>query len=151
MKRLMKAILGVTLLEIMLVLAVAAMIIIMSVKFYQSATSNQQTNAMLSMIQGVTAAADSLAQGTGSYTGGGVTTATVQNLMPNNSMTTPWGGAVTIGAAGANTYPVTISATPVSVCFQLKSRLASNTKYTGVAANTCAAVGNFTYTYDSQQ
>lgn len=140
--------LGVTLLEIMLVLAVAAMIIIMSVKFYQSATNNQQTNGALSMIQGITAAADSLAQGTGSYAA--ITTATVQNLMPNNSMTAPWGGAITLSAAATNTYTVTMAGTPTAVCFQLKSRLAGNTKYTGVAANTCAAVGNFSYTYNSQ-
>jgi type II secretory pathway component PulJ len=47
MKKQARSILGVTLLEIMLVLAVAAMIIIMSVRYYESANSSQQANATL--------------------------------------------------------------------------------------------------------
>src|SRR3990167_9644757 len=88
--------LGVTLLEIMLVLAVAAMIIVMSVRYYQSASASEQANSMLEMVQAITAAADGIAQPAGSYSG--ATTAAISPMMPNQSMKTVWGGTVSIGS-----------------------------------------------------
>ncbi|HEU5281586.1 MAG TPA: hypothetical protein VFU82_06385 [Gammaproteobacteria bacterium] len=151
MKKVMKSVLGVTLLEVMLVLAVAAMIIVMSVRYYQSATANQQANSALQIAQGITAAADGLAQATGSYATGGVATATVAGLMPGGgvTITAPWGGQVTVTGAAASTYVVTFTNTPVQVCSILKSRLAGNPKYVGASANACSAVASFTYTYTS--
>lgn len=143
--------LGVTLLEVMLVLAVAAMIIVMSVRYYQTASANQQVNSMLSMVQAITASADGLAQGTGSYSGGGVSTSTIKNLMPNQNMNAPWGSAVTLSATTASTYTVTFTGVPQTVCAQVKSRLAANQKYTGLATIDCSAATNtFTYVYDQQ-
>ena len=150
MKKFARSILGVTLLEIMLVLAIAAMIIVMSVRYYQSATANQQANAILQMIETVTANADGLAQGTGSYSAAGVSTATLQPMMPNDSFTTPWGGSITVAATGSSTYTVDISVMPIAVCGQIKARLAGNPKYMGVTNNACTSVTDFTYTYDVQ-
>lgn len=150
MKKFSKSMLGVTLLEIMLVLAIAAMIIVMSVRYYQSATANQQANAILQMIQTVTANADGLAQGTGSYSGGSVSTTTLQPLMPNNTLVTPWGGALTVTSATSSTYAVQITTMPAQVCAQVKARLAGNPKYTLVSNNNCGTSGSmtFSYTYD---
>jgi type II secretory pathway pseudopilin PulG len=139
---------GVTLLEVMLVLAVAAMIIVMSVRYYQSATYSQQANSALSMIQGITAAADGMSQGTGTYDT--VDTATVQALMPNNTMTTPWGTAITVTNGAGQTYDVNLPATPDAICTQLANRLTGSTKYTSISA--CGAGGgtaDFTYTYSN--
>src|SRR5260221_6708582 len=97
MKKFAKSMLGVTLLEIMLVLAVAAMIIVMSVRYYQSATASQSTNNMLEEMQAITAAADGLAQGTGTYSA--ATGSNVRPLMQNNSLATPWGTTITITGA----------------------------------------------------
>ena len=58
---------GVTLLEIMLVLAIAAMIIVMSVRYYQSTTNAQQANAFVAQMQAIAAAMDQLAESTHSY------------------------------------------------------------------------------------
>ena len=58
---------GVTLLEVLLVLAIAAMIIVMSIRYYQSASTSQQVNMTMEEIQAITAAADNLAIGSGSY------------------------------------------------------------------------------------
>lgn len=58
---------GVTLLEIMLVLAIAAMVIVMSVRYYRAATTAQQTTVALQQITGYSAAADRLSLGTGDY------------------------------------------------------------------------------------
>lgn len=155
MKKVMKSVLGVTLLEIMLVLAIAAMIIVMSVRYYQSATANQQANGALQLIQGVTAIADGLAQGSGSYsTPTAVSTATVAPLLPGGTptsatITSPWGGTVTISGATTSTYAVTLSTVPTQVCASIKAKLLGNPKYAGVSANTCSSAGNFTYTYTS--
>jgi type II secretory pathway pseudopilin PulG len=145
-----KSILGVTLLEIMLVLAIAAMIIVMSVRYYQTASSGQQVNGMLQMIQSISAAADGLAQGSGSYQTGGVATATVQPLMPNNSMNAPWGGAASITGATDSTYTVSFTTVPAAVCSQVKSRLTASSKF-NATATTCPSTGSttFTYTYDA--
>ena len=78
MKRSLSSILGVTLLEIMLVLAIAAMIIVMSIRYYQSANASSQANALMQQIQAITAAADNIAQGAG----GVYSTISTTTLMP---------------------------------------------------------------------
>jgi len=149
MKRNFKSILGVTLLEIMLVLAIAAMIIVMSIRYYQSATNNQQANTVLEAIQAITAAADTLAQATGSYVQSNVSSSTIGSIVPTNTMTTPWGTAMTVTSATGTTYVVTLSQTPKTVCQLLNARLAANNHYSGVTANACDATADYTYTYIS--
>jgi Tfp pilus assembly protein PilE len=147
MKRSLKLIAGVTLLEIMLVLAIAAMIIVMSIRYYQSATTNQQSNTVLEAVQAITTAADTLAQATGQYTGN-VSTATISNIVPANSMNTPWGTAITIGAVTATSYTVTLAATPSAVCRLLTARLIANNHYGSVTACS-SSTADLTYTYTS--
>lgn len=145
MKQFARSNLGVTLLEVMLVLAIAAMIIVMSVRYYQSASASQQANSTLNQIQAITAIADGMAQSTGTYSN--VNTANVQALMPNNIMTTAWGGDITI-APGQSTYSVTISKTPGSVCAQIQPKLNANPRYSPANCSLTEA-GPLTYTYDS--
>src|SRR3990167_7370316 len=138
--------LGVTLLEVMLVLAVAAMIIVMSIRYYQSASASQQTNGAIQLAQGIAAAADSLAQKNGSYdpaTNPDMTAANIQALMPNNSLNTPWGVAATIGTFTATGYTVTFPQTPATVCIQISTRLSANPNYTSVTpVATCGTSGS---------
>lgn len=150
MKQIAK-LLGVTLLEVMLVLAVAAMIIVMSIRYYQTANSNQQVNGLLQMAQGIAAAADGLAQKDGSYSNSTVTSTNIKALMPNNSMGTPWGTTATFTSTGATGYTVTFPSTPQAVCIQASSRLSANPKFTNVTApGACATPsGTFSYDYDS--
>lgn len=146
--------LGVTLLEVMLVLAVAAMVIVMSIRYYQTANSNQQANALIQMTQGIAAAADSLAQRDGSFSNSDVISANVQSLMPNNSMNTPWGTVATFTSNDSTSYTVVFPSTPSAVCIQASSRLRSNPKYQGVtSASACQLTPavDFSYTYDSLQ
>lgn len=150
MKRFSKSQLGVTLLEIMLVLAIAAMVIVMSVRYYQSATASQQTNATLQLVQAITAAADGLAQATSSYTA--VNTAAVAPLLPGGgtTITSQWGGLVTVTGGTASAYNVTIEAVPVQVCPLLVSRLSSNKNFTLTAPTSaagCSGTMNVSYTY----
>jgi Tfp pilus assembly major pilin PilA len=127
---------GVTLLEVMLVLAVAAMIIVMSVRYYQAASANQQVNGALQFVQGVTAAADGLAQGTGSYTD--VTAAQLSSIMPNTSMNLPWGSLAVWTATNNHAFKLTLPNMATPVCAQFTARMKANTKYTVAAA--CASI-----------
>ncbi|MDX1902181.1 MAG: hypothetical protein SFW66_09315 [Gammaproteobacteria bacterium] len=148
MKKSMKLAFGATLLEIMLVLAIAAMVIVMSIRFYKSASSSQNANSILSQIQAITAAADSLAQGSnGSYTA--VTQAGILNIIGAKNNVTAYGN-IAIANGAATTYTVTLPAIPADVCTLLSQQLKSNTRYTNVT--TCAASPATTalkYTYDS--
>jgi Tfp pilus assembly protein PilE len=144
MKRSYKTMLGVTLLEIMLVLAIAALIIIMSIRFYQSASTSNKVNAAMSTIQGIVAAGENyLSAGNGStltmptgilpYLPGGV--------MPNS----PWGGKATIVGAANGIYTISMSAPGVaatgsapvsgSPCSQLQISLNQNAKFTATCSD----------------
>jgi type II secretory pathway pseudopilin PulG len=153
MKRLSKSMHGVTLLEIMLVLAIAAMIIVMSVRYYQSANSSQQANALLQTVQGITAAADSLAQASGGYNTGGVTTANLGPLVPGGTAAgfpTPWGSQITVAGATANTYSVTIPSVPQAVCALFVSKLSADKHYAATPSDPAACPAgatSITYTY----
>lgn len=150
MKQIAK-LLGVTLLEVMLVLAVAAMIIVMSIRYYQTANSNQQVNGLLQMSQGIAAAADGLAQKDGSFSNSTVTSTNIQALLPNNSFGTPWGTTAKFATVDATSYNVTFPSTPQAVCIQASSRLSSNPKFVNVTApgNCVSPSGDFSYSYDS--
>ena len=134
MKKHARSVLGVTLLEIMLVLAIAAMIIVMSIRYYQSASSAQQANAVLEQVQAINAAADSLAQASGSYADADIANK-IAPLLPNaGSMTTPWGDTITIGAVTATSYSIDLGNVPSGVCPLVMSKLATNNHFSGSAA-----------------
>lgn len=122
-------ILGVTLLEVMLVLAIAAMIILMSVRYYQSASSSQQANSVLQQVQGIVSAADSLAQGGGSYSSITMNNSTLQPLLPSGAFVTPWGEAITVAPGTSTTFTIDIGSVPSGVCPLLYSKLATNNHF----------------------
>lgn len=149
MKRSLKSIAGVTLLEIMLVMAIASMVIIMSIRYYQSATSAQQVNSVLEQLQGVVAAADGLSQGSGSYTSGltGSPSSVITPLLPKNGLIAPWGGAITFGATTPNTFSMTVNGTPAGVCGLLKAKLISNAHFGVATACSATAPTNLVVVY----
>lgn len=145
MKRFAKSVLGVTLLEIMLVLAIAAMIIVMSVRYYQSANASQQATQVLNQIQAIFASADALSQGTGSYSG--VNSASLAPLLSNSGgLTTPWGATMTVSAS-TNNFTITIPKTPAAVCGLLQGRLQGDVHYSNVTTCTGTTAQTFKYTY----
>src|SRR4029078_34419 len=98
MKKSFRSILGVTLLEIMLVLAIAAMVVVMSIRYYQSASANQKINSGLNTVTGVIAAGASVFAAKGSLS---TATADIPTYMPGGTMpNSPWGGPLTITAPG---------------------------------------------------
>lgn len=147
MKRSFKKMQGVTLLEIMLVLAIAAMVIVMSIRYYQSATASQQTNMVLNEIQGIVSAVDGVTQGSGSYQT--VSNAQITNVLPATGLTTPWGTNITVAGVSPTSYTITLPGVPSQVCPLLIGKMANNTHFTGMPAVCPAAAAPMTITYNS--
>lgn len=140
MNRCLKSVRGVTLLEIMLVLAIAAMIVVMSIRYYQSASSNQQANTAMSQVQAVMAAMDNLGMSAG-YTN--ANTADLTALVGTANMTTPTGGTITLGTTSATSYSVTFPLN-ATICPNVRAKIQGNPKATA----TCTG-GTLTLNYDS--
>lgn len=134
--------LGVTLLEIMLVLAIAALIIVMSVRYFQSASISQQAVAYTSQLQAIAAAENSLSQGTGNYT---KAYSTLVSVLPAGGMINPWGGAVSITAAGNGSFSVAAPSAPKGVCVLVNKQLQTgpSSNWT-VNSSSCSATYNTT-------
>jgi type II secretory pathway pseudopilin PulG len=145
MKRHSKAIHGVTLLEIMLVLAIAAMVIVMSVRYYQTATIQEQINTTLEQVQAIAVAADSNAQTSGSYSTLSNTTSGFTALLPNNWNKTTWAGTISVTGTTSG-YTLAIAQFPKSACPGFYARITSNSHYT---ASTCGSTGTLTITYSN--
>jgi type II secretory pathway pseudopilin PulG len=140
MKKQFKSVYGVTLLEIMLVLAIAAMIIVMSVRYYQSAQASSQANAFVAQVQAIASAAENLAQGGGTFP----SLATLSPMLPPNTLTNPpWGGTLTY-AATATGFTLAIGTAPgTATCSLILAKLLASSQFTG---STCTSV-----TYSSSQ
>ena len=131
MKRSLQAVLGVTLLEIMLVLAIAAMVITMSIRYYQSASLNQKVTAALNSVTAVVAAGESVlsAQGVTGFTG--TNAANFNPFLPGGApLPSPWGGTIVPAGTGANTYTITIPNVPNAACTQLRALVQQNNRMT---------------------
>ncbi|HEX4046144.1 MAG TPA: hypothetical protein VHZ76_10825 [Gammaproteobacteria bacterium] len=141
-----KSLLGVTLLEVLLVLAIAAMIIVMSVRYYQSTSTSQQANTVLGQIQSITAAMDSLSQAKASYSG--LADSTIAPLLPANGLRTPWGSTIGVSGAGGS-FSVSIPDMPAAVCGIVKTYLDQNPHFKLNESVDCSGKGEFKYTYTS--
>lgn len=135
---------GVTLLEVLLVLAIAATIIIVSIRYYQSASQSEQSNVAIEQIQAIAAAADNLALGTGSYSGA-VSTTSISNVVGSVNMITPNGQQINVNAISAIAYTVTMPL-GVTVCTSVAAKIGGNSKITNPL---CSGTGTLTYTYDN--
>ncbi len=132
MKKTLHSILGVTLLEIMLVLAIASMVILMSIRYYQSASTNQKINATINTITGIVAAGESVLGATGAVP----TSTTILPYLPGGALpNSPFGGPVTMTPATATSYNIVINTG--AGCQQIKTLIQQNNKLT--TASPCAA------------
>ena len=137
MKRSFKSVLGVTLLEIMLVLAIAAMVIVMSIRYYQSASLNQKIAATLNNITAIVAAGESYLAATGTLTA--LSSTNLNPYLPGNTMPfSGWGGQMSVTTGAANSYSIGIPSVPANGCTQLTNLVQQNSKL--VMASGCASV-----------
>lgn len=139
-----RSMLGVTLLEIMLVLAIAGMIIVMSIRYYQSASSSGQANTALQLVQGIIAAEETVLQSSGAYVDGSNTALT--GLLPSNGTVLPWGGNATI-TGGANSFSIKIDNIPEKVCPLFNPKVITNTRIKAAGNCSTTGVSSITYTY----
>jgi type II secretory pathway pseudopilin PulG len=138
MKRSFKSMLGVTLLEIMLVLAIAAMVIVMSIRYYQSASTNQKINAAVNSITGIVAAGENYLSANGTFSG--LNSSMVAPYLPGGKMpNSPWGGPMSISSAATVDYTIKIPNVPAAGggCEQIKSLLSGNTKLSVSGTTNC--------------
>ncbi|TAK78693.1 MAG: hypothetical protein EPO11_01040 [Gammaproteobacteria bacterium] len=124
-----KSTLGVSLLETMLVLAIATLVIVSTARYYQSAIQNTQATQFTKQMYGFTAAVETLTQGKGNYAS--LTLAQITAILPANAMSLPWGGAPAIGT-NTTGYAVTLSAPypAVGTCNLITQRLTTDKHYT---------------------
>lgn len=142
MKRSFKSVLGVTLLEIMLVLAIAAMIVVMSIRYYQSASLNQKVASAMDNITGIVAAGESVYNSTNTLASA---SSAITAYLPGNKLpTSPWNGS-SFGITGANStsFSINIPGTPQAGCAQLTNMSSQNAKLTGASCT-----NGFTVTFD---
>jgi type II secretory pathway pseudopilin PulG len=138
MKRTIKSIAGVTLLEIMLVLAIAAMVITMSVKYYSVANNSAHLNDAVEQIQSIAAAADGIAAQTGSFTSAG-NSAGLSSVLPSGWQHLPWGASVTV-TSSATSMTIAVPSIPGQICTAFISRIISNSHFSSSA--TCSTTAN---------
>jgi Tfp pilus assembly protein PilE len=131
MRRTYKSMLGVTLLEIMLVLAIAALVIVMSIRFYQQASTSGKINAALSQVQGIVAAVESWQTATQQPYSNLTSMTVIKDYLPsqNASLVNPWGGTVSLGTQGSGfkiTYNPAIPTSGQNACQTLGKYFVQN-------------------------
>jgi len=134
MKKMFKSILGVTLLEILLVLVIASLVLVMSIRYYQTASQSSKVNVGMETLSGIIGAVDSYVNA--GNTMASITSATIiQNYLPNNQpIPSPWGtGNITVVGA-ANSYNITYPSTPFDACTKFAALATQNRKITQVGS-----------------
>jgi len=139
MKRFLKSVLGVTLLEIMLVLAIAAMVIVMSLRYYQSAVTNQKVITTMNNVTAIVAVGEGYLATNGTFTG--ITSTNIAPYMPGGTMpTSGWGGAMSIASGATDTtYSINIPNIPPGVCAHLDGLLKQSGKAKMNSLTACTA------------
>ena len=140
-----KKALGITLLEVLLVLAIAAMIIVMSIRYYQSASASEVVNNVMQEMQAITATADSLSASSGNYST--VTQTQMQDQLTNVNPFT--------FTAGQTSYNATIRANTSGgatgpMCTSLTSQVQNNPTLSNYRITGCGG-GQVQYSYTQSQ
>lgn len=146
--------LGIGLLELMLSLAIIAILLVMAIRYYQSASNAQSINQAIDMVNAVKAGVKNyLTSNVGSTSIPKVSELAGKGYLPQTYQSpanaNPWGGMVGFGTGtDCNDLPTTMSPTfsiclagiPSTICTQIKDRITS-TLNTGESAD-CKGSGN---------
>jgi len=135
--------LGVTLFEIMLVLAVSVSIIVMSIRYYGSTVASHQANSAMEQIMVISSTVDRVKSSGASYQNilGGL-----PSMLPPNSLTTAWNTQISFENINEKSYSVVLSGMPPSVCSQVYNQLNANGHFHVTSACEGQAT-DFKYTY----
>lgn len=134
---------GVGLIEMVLVIAIIAGIIIGGVGYYRSNVAAQRASDLTSGIHGIQASTRAMANGTGSYGVGSLNAILVRNdrvpatFKPSGAtITTPFGSAVTVTGA-TSSFTITVASAGTSECTTL---LTSSGNFVSYKVGAAAAV-----------
>lgn len=129
---------GIGLLELMLSLAIIAILLVMAVRYFVATNESQKINNAISMIHGLAGGAANYAIAHPAYSGIGIDTLLAGNYVPKafggsdgkGAGANPWNGNIAVAAAtvgGAAGFTVTMSSVPtsgtVSVCTKIENML----------------------------
>jgi type II secretory pathway pseudopilin PulG len=144
MKQTIGSMLGVTLLEIMLVLAIASMIIVMSLRYYGSAMMAEQTTDVTNQIFSIVAAMETLAAAAGSYSG--ISTTEISNYLGGNAIKTVTGGEITVVPTNTpnTTFAIAMGLT-APICSSAAVRIKSGKITSASCEGTDKTTLNFTF------
>lgn len=139
----MKKIKGVSLLEAMLFLVIAALVLMLTMRYFNQAKEGQQINTAITMIQKVRNITQKYAQ-TASYSSDNVSIKYYQEqgLLPASYSQNPWRGEVNASMdASNNTLIVTLTNVPSQLCLRMVSQLNPTISDTTVESFGCGAKG----------
>jgi Tfp pilus assembly protein PilE len=131
-----QTVLGVTLIEIMLAIAIASLIVLNSIRFYKTTVAHNQALGLVQYLQLISAVADSYAANSG-YT------AFTTSAIPDNLKNSQW-GAITVTASTQNSYSLSFANITTSTC-EAVLNLLKNSNYS--SSNNCSSAGEFVVTY----
>lgn len=118
---------GISLLELMLSLAIIAILLVMATRYFSSVRSEQQVDETVKMVQQVTGAADNWLATYKSFQKGSVNGISMpdlinQGLVPNSFNTSPWNAPFAIQAQSPDqTMIVIYGITTVADCANLQA------------------------------
>ncbi|EKD75638.1 MAG: hypothetical protein ACD_44C00072G0007 [uncultured bacterium] len=142
---------GIGLLELMLSLAIIALLLVMATRYFSSARLSQQIAAAVSQVQAIAAASQSYYIGNNNLMTGVSTAIFASNntylVNPASTQHSPWGGNITIAPFGTNAaVTITIPDVPdANTCTRLIAALQGSTA-PGAGAPSCQGTvfkGNF--------
>lgn len=116
---------GITLLELMLSLAIIAILLIAAMRYFESTRSSQRVNDGIQSLQSAMQASDNWYATFKSFTGTSagdinVTALINMNLLPTDFAVNPWGGAASITAADASHVQIELTDISKNDCNQLE-------------------------------
>ncbi len=145
---------GIGLLELMLSLAIIAVLIIMATRYYQSTRQSQLVSEGVGQVNAIVAAVGNWRVGVSGYTasgsGGSLSYSTLfkQGYLPqvwgtDSSTASPWGGALEVAGASTTSYTISYSSLPSYACYAMEQRLSNTESITPSCGGT-----SLTITYD---
>lgn len=138
---------GYSLIELMLALAIIAVMLVIATRYYSTTSSSQKVNAGVNMLQVVINASEDIKNTTNSYKSiGKIQDLIDQGLVPKNFSDTninPWGGGINATSGTDTNFALTLTNVPLEDCLSLaeimQQKGASFDKATSCKSNTYTA------------
>lgn len=117
---------GIGLLELMLALAIIAIIILTSTRYYSVTESSRKVNDATVLIQNVLVAGEKWLATHPNYSGASLSAFVDRNYLPETAKLHPWGGTVEVIAAGSGSkLTITLNNILRKDCLNLANRIST--------------------------